>query len=89
MQYGTVFNRKEGDHVNAVRYCFNVGSLDIEWFVHVMRDALYGRTTLEGIQKNKAKNVKKKTKRSQARGCVPPLSLGDRLVPSSSVPPRI
>ena len=21
--------RKEGDHVNAVRYCFNLGSLDV------------------------------------------------------------
>ena len=34
--YGTMYKRKEGDHVNAVRrYCFNVGYLDVQWFVHV------------------------------------------------------
>ena len=29
MQYGTVFKRKEGDPVNAVRYCSKLGSLDV------------------------------------------------------------
>ena len=29
MQYGIVFKRLEGDLVNAVRHCFNLGSLDV------------------------------------------------------------
>ena len=29
MRHDTVFKSKEGDHVNAVRYCFNLGSLDV------------------------------------------------------------
>ena len=24
----------EGDHVNAVRYCFKLGSFYVSWFVH-------------------------------------------------------
>ena len=51
--------RKEGDHVNAIRCCFNLGPLDVKWFVHVMCEALYGRATLEVIQKSKAKKDRK------------------------------
>ena len=28
-QYGTMYKGKEGDHVNAVWYCFNVRYLDV------------------------------------------------------------
>ena len=46
--------RKEGDHVNAVRHCFNLGSFYVFWFMHVMCEALYGRTTLNSISKSKS-----------------------------------
>ena len=56
----------EGDHVNAVRYCFNVGSFYVKWFVHEGDHVNAVRYYFNLVQNQAKTKTQRKTKTKNA-----------------------